>query len=70
MKAKSGRWWIASLVDVSADAQAWGATAETSPHRFNVTFSKIAGETAGFDGTDPRTGAYAISYVGLGIAVS
>ena len=58
-----------SLVDARADVVAWGATRQTLPCRFNITFDKSVAGAAGFDGTDPMTGRYAISYVGLGLAV-
>jgi cyanophycinase len=59
-----------SLVDAREDLVAWGATRQTEPCRFNVTFDKSVAGAAGFDGTDPSTGRYAISYVRLGLAVA
>jgi cyanophycinase len=59
-----------SLVDAREDMAAWGATRQTTPLRYNVSFDKSVPGAAGYDGTDPATGQYAISYVRLGLAVA
>ena len=59
-----------SVVDTKgASASSWGATPADLQPRLNVTFSRVAGVTAAYDGTHPVSGRYAISYTDLRVDV-
>ena len=59
-----------SLVDSRLGDSTWAATPLAQQPHLNLTFSKVAGRTLAWDGTDPVSGRYAISYASMRVDVA